>query len=111
MQERFIQDIYNEHDTEEAHVYVIQAKEVANAEEEEDEEFKGFFQQAKYSQYSDGQLMCRNRKDDDERKEKIKEEIMRAARDFKYFKAKDDYRDPNAGYYGGFQLTDAALTS
>ena len=24
---------------------------------------------------------------------------------------KDDYRDENAGYYGGFQLTDPELTS
>ena len=34
------------------------------------------------------------------------------ARNFKGFKSlKDDYRDPDAGYYGGFQLLDNEVTS
>ena len=33
------------------------------------------------------------------------------AKEFKGFERNDDYRDPNAAYYGGFQLTDYELTS
>lgn len=50
MRERFIQDIYDEASTEEAHIFMIQAKEIANEDEEEDEEFRKFFYQAKLAQ-------------------------------------------------------------
>ena len=33
------------------------------------------------------------------------------ARNWKKFTSKDDYRDPTAGYYGGFALTDSDITS
>ena len=36
---------------------------------------------------------------------------MKLAKEFKHYKHKDDYRDPSAGYYGGFQLNNAELTS
>jgi hypothetical protein len=33
---------------------------------------------------------------------KRKEEILEMAKKFKGFPRKDDYKDPKAGYYGGF---------
>lgn len=35
---------------------------------------------------------------------------MQRARSFRGFNEKDDYHDPKAGYYGGFQLLDPELT-
>jgi hypothetical protein len=43
-------------------------------------------------------------------KELRKREILERARKFRPFPYKDDFRDPDAGYYGGFQLLDSELT-
>lgn len=39
---------------------------------------------------------------ENERREIRKFEIMTKSKAFRGFKQKDDYRDPDAGYYGGF---------
>jgi hypothetical protein len=36
-------------------------------------------------------------------------EILARAKEFRGFKQRDDYRDPDAGYYGGFALNDNEL--
>ncbi len=50
-------------------------------------------------------------KEEQQRLDARKQQILKMAKEFKCFKTKDDYRDPAAGYYGGFQLTDNELTS
>lgn len=42
-----MQDIYEEASSEEAHIFMIQANEIGNEDEVEDEEFIKFFEQAK----------------------------------------------------------------
>lgn len=48
MRDRFVRDIYDEASTEEAQIYMIQAKEIANEDEAEDEEFKRFFDRTNF---------------------------------------------------------------
>ena len=38
-------------------------------------------------------------------------EVLDMAKNWKVSERTDDYRDENAGYYGGFQLTDPELTN
>ncbi len=47
LREKFVQDIYEEASTEEAHIFMIQANEIVNEDGEEDEEFKRFFSAAR----------------------------------------------------------------
>jgi hypothetical protein len=50
MRDQFVKEICSEGNVEEEHVYVIHEKEMANEDEEEDEEFLQFFEDAKYRQ-------------------------------------------------------------
>ncbi|MFS8160387.1 MAG: hypothetical protein ACMG6E_09320 [Candidatus Roizmanbacteria bacterium] len=43
LRDKFVQDIYEEASTEEAHIFMIEANEIVNDDGEEDEEFKRFF--------------------------------------------------------------------
>mmetsp|Transcript_19441 Transcript_19441/g.14109 ORF Transcript_19441/g.14109 Transcript_19441/m.14109 type:complete len:147 (+) Transcript_19441:1060-1500(+) len=91
--DKFLKDITEEHATEDMEIYVIHGKAVYTEDKLEDAEFSKFFSKRKDSlvvEVADPKLF-----------EARKQEIIKLSKHYT-FPHSDDYRDPNAGYYGGF---------